>query len=133
MLKKILRENKELNYLFRYCLIGVTGVALDFLVFYLLVNFLSLHYQYANIISVSCGIINNYILNARYNFKVTDNHFKRMITFYAVGILGLVISGILLYLLVDLLSIQAIVAKAMAIVIVTVVQYTLNRLFSFKG
>ena len=55
----ILKSYKELIV---YCIIGGTGATLDFLIYSLLTKEAGIHYQIANIVSVSAGIINNFFL-----------------------------------------------------------------------
>ena len=129
IIKKICSRNRNLII---YCMIGVSGVILDFIVFYLLSIKLKIFYQYANIISVSVGITNNFILNAFLNFKVKDNLIKRFFSFYVVGVIGILISSLLLYIFIDLAKYSILSTKIFTIFIVTIIQYNLNRLVSFR-
>lgn len=125
-------KDKYIHFI-KYSLIGVTGVTLDITIFYLLYQKLGMYYQVANIISVSCGITNNFLLNSFLNFKMKDKLFKRFIQFYSVGLFGLGISAGLLFLFVEQLHIIEIVAKLMTIAVVTIIQFNLNKRITFKG
>ena len=116
-----------------YSLIGVSGVAVDFLLYYFLYDVLKIDYQTSNFISTSLGITNNFILNSKYNFKVVDNYLKRFIKFYLVGMFGLLLTAAILYISVDVFGGDAIVTKALSIIVVVVVQYTLNKKISFSN
>ena len=118
--------------LFWYCVIGCSGAALDFVVFYLLVNFASYHHQLANFISISCGIVNNFMLNYFFNFKSGNRIWLRLLSFYAVGMVGWALSAAMLYILVDKLALLPVVAKLLTIFVVTIVQYVLNKSLSFR-
>ena len=85
MTEKTEPENKRKNgsslaELVRYCVIGVSGATLDALLFYLLTH-IGIHYQIANLISVSCGIVNNFFLNAFFNFKTKNRLLFRFCSF----------------------------------------------------
>lgn len=123
--------NKYRN-LINYCIIGCSGALLDFLLYSLLISIFKMHYLIANIISVTLGITNNFFLNAFLNFKVTDNIGKRFVSFYMVGMLGLIISESLLYMLIDMFNINSIIAKILTIFVITVIQYILNKTVTFK-
>jgi putative flippase GtrA len=114
-----------------YGVIGVSGATLDFILFELLCR-AEISMQWANFISVSAGIVNNFFLNARLNFKVHDRLFRRFIAFYGVGMVGLALSALILEVGVGWLGISARLAKVSAIVIVVVTQYSLNRAVSFR-
>lgn len=116
----------------KYCVIGLSGVVIDLGVFYALTHVFNVFYQYANIASSSCGIANNFTLNAYFNFKVKDNLLSRFAKFYSVGLFGLVLSAGILYLLVDVLKYDVLLTKLLSIVAVTFVQYNLNQRFSFR-
>lgn len=122
---------KRYSILIRYCLIGVTGVSLDFIIFFLLTTKCGIYYQFTNVLSVSCGIANNFILNAFFNFKVKNNLRKRFLIFYSVGISGLILSGLLLFVLVELIGGSVLLSKGITIIIVTIMQFNLNKYFTF--
>ncbi len=115
----------------KYCVIGFSGAFLDFCLFALLTHFL-IYYQYANAISVTFGITNNFFLNAYFNFKVKDRLFKRFISFYAVGMFGLLISAAMLFVLVETLHTNKIIAKILTIFVITIVQFSLNKIITFR-
>ena len=121
------------KYFIKYALIGVTGVSIDMFLFYILHKQVGIHYQFANIISVSCGITNNFMLNAFFNFKMKDKLIQRFFQFYSIGLFGLLISAGLLYLFIEQFFIQEIVAKLMTVAVVTIVQFNLNKLVTFRG
>lgn len=129
MIRKLYNKYREL---IKYCIIGCSGALLDFIVYTILIKAFGMNYLLANALSVTAGITNNFFLNAYLNFKVTDNMFKRFISFYLVGMLGLLISEILLYLLVDIMSMNSIIAKIITIFVITIVQFILNKTITFK-
>ncbi len=130
MNKQLFRS--ELMHLIRYSCIGVLCATVDFLLFTSLMRWTGGDYQLINVVSVCVAISLSFLLNAYLNFKRTDRLFKRFCTFFSVGLLGLLISAIALYILVDLLLLSTTYAKLISIVFVTLVQFTLNRLYSFR-
>lgn len=127
----ILLSINKYEHFIKYCIIGVCGVSLDFLIFYILTQKLGIFYQYANIISISCGIMNNFFFNAFWNFKKTEKLFIRFIMFFSIGMLGLLLSAVFLYIFIETLLIPSIIAKGITIIIITMVQFTLNSLITF--
>ena len=100
--------------------------------FILFTKYLNVHYMLANMLSVSFGIINNFFLNYYLNFKIKDNITLRMLSFYGVGIIGLLCSNGLLFLLVQQIGLLQVIAKLVTIFIVTLIQFGLNKTISFK-
>lgn len=115
-----------------YGIIGGFCAALDFAIFTLLCHFEIMPYLFANIISTHIGIFTSFLLNRSYNFKVKDKTLLRFLSFYAVGLIGLGLSSILLWLMVDKAQWNKLVCKLITIVVVSIVQFILNRFVTFK-
>jgi len=127
----LLLFNKNIRFI-KYSVIGVTGASLDFILFNLLINQIGLYYQYANIISVCAGITNNFFLNAFFNFKITTKLIKRYVSFFMIGLFGLLLSALLLFIFIERLHFEIIFTKAIIIVVVAIIQYFLNVKLTFK-
>jgi putative flippase GtrA len=115
-----------------YCLIGASGVTLDFIVYALLVRFAGVHVQWANAAGYASGTILSFCLNARFNFRTRDRIPMRFASFCTVALLGWAVSAALLDLLIVRLGLDKYLAKALIIVVVVLLQYNLNRLISFR-
>ncbi|MGD1086595.1 MAG: GtrA family protein [Verrucomicrobiota bacterium] len=115
-----------------YCLIGLSGVTLDYACYYALVNWAGVYYLLANAVSCTLGISNNFFLNCFFNFKVKDRWLGRFVSFYCVGLLGLAVSSAMLYALVSLAHMNPNYSKLWTLGVVVVLQYNLNRLISFR-
>jgi putative flippase GtrA len=113
----------------RYAVIGVSGVALDTLVFVALTH-AGLIPVVATVISTCVGIFNNYVLNARFNFRTAYNrvHFRR---FFTVGLLGLAVAAGSLQLLIEL-GMQSLPAKLLSLPLVLVSQFAANKYWTFR-
>ena len=115
-----------------YGIIGCCTASLDFLIFTGLTQFTSIHYIIANVISCSTGILCSFLLNRKYNFKVTDHTMRRMVVFFSVGIFGLFLSSVILHFCVDDLNWGELISKLTSIVIVVIIQFFLNKYISFR-
>lgn len=124
---------RKFRELFLYGIIGASCATLDFLIYTLLLYISSGHHiLLANSISVTCGIVTSFLLNRQYNFKVKDKLIKRFVSFLTVGIIGLMISSALIIWLVDEMNINMLIAKLMTIIVVSLVQFILNKFITFK-
>lgn len=123
---------KRFRNLILYGIIGAFCVTLDFAVYTLLCHFEILPYLWANVISIHVGIFTSFFLNRHFNFKVKDNTPQRFISFYTVGLAGLGISSLLLYLMVDIAHWNELVCKLITIVVVAFVQFLLNKYITFR-
>ena len=115
-----------------YGIIGCCTATLDFLIFTGLTQWTPVHYIIANIISCSTGILCSFLLNRKYNFKVTDHTFRRMVIFFSVGIVGMFLSSVILHFCIDNLHLGELVSKLASIIIVVIIQFFLNKYISFR-
>lgn len=129
MLSRLWAQSREFVL---YCLIGGSGVALDCVIFAGLTYGAGWHYQAANAVSVSCGICNNFLWNTFFNFRTTDRLWIRFFSFYSVGLLGLGVSAVLLWLFVGHFGWHELLAKCVILVVVTALQFTLNKVITFR-
>ena len=115
-----------------YGIIGSFTSALDFAVFTLLSKYIGIHYIVANCISVLIGISTSFALNRSINFKVKDKTGKRFLIFLMVGLCGLLLSNVILYVGIDMLSGDELIVKLASIVLVVGFQFILNKFITFK-
>lgn len=131
LIKKLCDRFPILREMFLYGIIGLTGSGIDTLLFLLLVYKLNIYSVVANCLSVVVGIFISFVLNMNFNFKTKDKVLRRFISFFAVGMFGLVMStGIIA--LGEHFDWNILVTKICTIFIVAIVQYVLNKFISFK-
>lgn len=130
MLKKLYAKFRNLIL---YGLIGSFTSFLDFCVFTLLSKYAGLYYLIANFISVLVGMTTSFILNRSYNFKVKDKTAKRFIVFLSVGLCGLVLSNIILWVGIEKLHGNKTIVKLASIFLVVGFQFILNKFVTFSS
>lgn len=116
-----------------YGIIGGFCAGLDFGIYTALCYWNIMPYLWANIISIHVGIFTSFVLNRSINFKVKDKVKTRFLSFYTVGLVGLGISTLMLWLMVDMSHWNEIVCKLITIVVVALVQFLLNKHITFKS
>ena len=122
---------KHIN-LIKYGVIGVMGLGIDFFVFFLAFQVFGLHYLIANALSVVLALTHNFLLNAFLNFKVRDQLPRRFMLYFSFGMGGLLLSSGGLFLLIEILNLNALVSKALMLGGVTLLQFILNKNITFK-
>lgn len=131
-MKNLFIKYKDLiREMFLYGIIGLTSAGIDTLVFHLLTKKAGMYSLFANMISVPIGICISFTLNLFFNFKTKDHILKRFISFFAVGMLGLVLSEAILA-FGEHQSWNILITKIASVVIVAIVQYILNKFISFR-
>ena len=127
---------RRVYYKFRnlilYGIIGSFTSFLDFCVFTLLASYAGIHYLVANCISVLVGITTSFLLNRSYNFRVKDKTKQRFAIFLTVGLCGLMLSNLILYIGIDMLHGEEVIVKLASIVLVVGFQFLLNKFVTFR-
>ena len=132
MMDLIRKIYKKFRNLILYGIIGSSSALLDFIIFTILTELCDIYYLIANCISVTCGLTNSFILNRKYNFKVTDKTIKRAAMFFLVGYCGLVLNSTLLYVFINFAHFASPIAKLCAMAIEVLLQFIFNSLVTFK-
>ena len=126
------RFYKKFRNLILYGIIGSCSSGLDFLLYTLFVTVFGWHYILSNCISVLGGIITSFTLNRNYNFKVKDKTKRRFSIFLTVGLCGMLLSSLILWVCISQLLMNKILSKLLSIVLVVVVQFLINKYVTFK-
>ena len=128
----ILKIYSKFRNLILYGIIGAFSSGLDFLLYSLFVEIFGWHYILSNCISVLAGISTSFILNRSYNFKVKDKARTRFAIFLTVGLCGMLVSNLILYLCIDVMDLNKIISKILSIVLVVAFQFVLNKYITFR-
>lgn len=128
----IMHLYRQFRNLILYGIIGSLCAALDFGIYTLLCHYDIMPYLWANVISIHVGIFTSFILNRSINFKVKNKTALRFFSFYIIGLVGLGISELMLYLMVSIASWDELICKLISIVVVALVQFLLNKYITFK-
>jgi len=123
---------KPSHHFIIYAAIGMSGVTLDVVLFLILFNLFHINEQLATFISISAAITNNFLLNTHLNFKVKDKLWNRFARFYLVGLTGILLTDLLFVIFVDNLHINANYVKIGSLLPVLLLQYSLNKRWSFR-
>jgi len=126
-----LRKRANWEQLVKFCLVGATGYLVNLGVFSLLVLVLGLHYIPAAMCSFLVAVTNNYTWNRLWTFRSQRGHVAYQgMRFLVVSTVALGANLLVLHGLVSA-GLGEVVAQAIAIVLVTPVNFVGNKLWSF--
>lgn len=114
-----------------YCLCGGIGVITDYLIYYSALKF-ELWYQLANILGYLSGTLVSFFLNRKITFSVHDKLVSRLAIFLGVAVIGFSASALLLWLMVDVMLVDAKIAKLLTLPVVVIIQFSMNRRITFN-
>jgi len=124
------RSNWE--QLAKFCTVGAAGYVVNLAVYTLLLEWVGLHYIPAAIGSFLVAVANNYALNRVWTFRVErGNMGAQGLRFFIVSTVSLLANLTVLHVLVTV-GVGEITAQAIAIVLVTPLNFVGNKLWSFR-
>jgi putative flippase GtrA len=126
-----MRKRKNWEQLAKFCLVGVSGYVVNLAVYTVLLDGAGLHYISAAVGSFLVAVTNNYLWNRLWTFRAQRGGVAYQgMRFLVVSTMALLANLAVLQLLVTV-GLGEVVAQAIAIVLVTPVNFVGNKLWSF--
>ena len=127
-----LRHPPNWVQLVKFCTVGAVGYLVNLAVYTLLLRGVDVHYLLAATGSFLVAVTNNYVLNRLWTFRADRGHVAYQgLRFLVVSLVALGANLVCLRLLVAL-GLGKILAQAIAIVLVTPLNFVGNKLGSFR-
>lgn len=126
-----LRRRANWEQLVKFCVVGASGYAVNLAVYAVLLEVVGLHYISAAVGSFIVAVTNNYTWNRLWTFRSQRGGVAYQgARFLVVSTAALLANLVVLHLLVTL-GLDELLAQAIAIVLVTPVNFVGNKLWSF--
>jgi putative flippase GtrA len=127
-----LRRSHNWLQLLKFCVVGASGYVVNLAVFSVLVKEFDAHYLLAATVSYLVAVTNNYTWNRLWTFRHQRGHYAQQgMRFFVVSTTALGANLLMLHLLVTA-GMAEIRAQAIAIVLVTPLNFLGNKLWSFR-
>ena len=119
----------------RYLFFGGCATVLNITCYFLLTTYSELYYQLANVIAWIITILFAFMTNKYFVFRSNkvECFFKEMITFYAARIVTLGLELGLMWLFVQTLQMNDLLAKCIIQVVVILCNYVFSKVYIFQG
>jgi putative flippase GtrA len=133
MNKQFFSEQTGKEFL-KYFVVGGVAFLVDAGLLYLLTEGGGLHYLLSAGLSFLAGLVTNYTLSSRFVFTVRtlSSRRKEFLIFSAVGLGGLILNELLLWLLVDHVHVYYMLAKVIVAGIVFLFNFVLRKILLFS-
>jgi putative flippase GtrA len=129
--RSALRRPHNWVQLAKFCAVGASGYVVNLVVFSLLVSW-GQHYSVAAAFSFLVAVTNNYTWNRLWTFRGQRGHIAYQgLRFLVVALLALAANEAILAVLVAV-GMGEVIAQAIAIVLVTPINFIGNKLWSFR-
>lgn len=125
--------NKLFKQIIKFGLVGGIAFIIDYSLLYILTEYLNIYYLYSSIISFIISLIFNYILSIKWVFDVSKQQgLKDFIIFIVLSIIGLLINGLIMYIMVDEINIHYMFSKLISTFIVMIWNFISRKIFIEK-
>ena len=120
--------------LFRYTFVGGLAFIVDFGTLYLLTEFINLHYLISAAIAFSLGLLTNYFLSVKWVFsnRAINSRSIEFLLFTVIGLIGLGLNELFLWIFTDLLSIYYLLSKIITALFVYLWNFLARKYFLFN-
>ena len=120
---------------FRYVIVGGVSFIIDYGLLYFLTEFCHFHYLISATLSFIVGLVVNYLLSTKWIFrqsKLTSTALE-FIIYGVIGIVGLILNNILLYIFTDILHIHYMISKLITAALVMSWDFVGRRIILFEN
>ena len=118
----------------KFCVVGGTGVVVDFGITFLFKEKLKLNKYIANSLGFMAAASTNYLLNRWWTFRSHDPEVaQQYVQFVGISAIGLILNNIIIYLLNDKARLNFYLSKLIDIGLVTLWNFFMNYYFTFTG
>ena len=135
-MRKVLNVYKKYFEIINYLVVGVLTTLVSIIIYWLFTKLFHVNYMISNIISWIGSVSFAYVTNKKFVFKSKcDNEkdvFIEIYQFFKYRVFSLVIDILLMYLFVEVFSIDDMIAKVIVQFIVIALNYIFSKLFVFK-
>ena len=119
--------------LFRYTIVGGFAFIIDYSLLYFLTESFEIYYLISATISFIVGLVVNYILSILWIFKTSKYNSRSLefIIFGIIGVAGLGLNALLLYIATDILHIYYMISKLLVACIIMLWNFICRKLILF--
>jgi len=117
----------------KFCVVGLSGMIIDFGTTWLLKEKVRVNKYIANSIGFILAASSNYIWNRIWTFQSKDNRIAvEYLSFIIISVAGLGINNFVIYILNDRLRVNFYLSKLIAIGVVTIWNFVMNFIITFR-
>ncbi|MBO8438573.1 MAG: GtrA family protein [Bacteroidetes bacterium] len=131
----LIKKTNSLSMQFiRYIFVGGIAFIADYATLWCFTEYLHFHYLISASIAFIAGLAVNYILSTIWVFSkpVFSNKIVEFVLFGLIGVIGLVLNGIIMYLLTDKCGVHYMASKLVSTVTVFIWNFAARRFLLYK-
>lgn len=119
---------------FKFCLVGLTNLAIYLSVYWVMTRFFYWSYLPASIIGFLISVTWSFFINRKWTFKhIGTDHRRQYVVFIIANIISMTINLALLSIFIEIFKFYDITAQLICSVIVAFFNFCLNRFWTFRS
>lgn len=119
--------------LIKFGVVGFSGVFIDFGITWILKEKFKVNKYVANSTGFILAASSNYFWNRVWTFNSTNQHIAtEYASFFSISVIGLLLNNFIIYLLTEKFKLNFYVSKLIAIFFVTIWNFGMNYIYTFK-
>lgn len=125
------KNQKLVLQIFKFIVVGGIATIIDWIIYFVLYNYLNVNPLISNIISFSISMFYNYYASVKwvFNVKAGKSRLQQFVEFIVFSLFGLLITEIILFIGVSKLGMNAMAIKIIATAITMVFNFVTRKLF----
>ena len=131
-IKKLFKEKTNNTFIqfFRYLFVGGIAAVVNIGMLYVFTDVFHLHYILSNVFAFTLGLIVNYLLSKKFVFQdnVSINKAKEFLIYAIIGVIGLGLDTLLIWLFTDIGSIYYMISKLISTMLVLIWNFGARKL-----
>lgn len=125
-------HNKDIVQFIKFILVGIINTTLTYIT-YVILRLFKIPPIICNTAGYIIGVINSYLWNKKWVFKTTETNVKKeFIHFIFVFFICYILQLLVFYLMINYTAINEYIIQIVGMAVYTILNYTLNRIYSFK-
>lgn len=117
----------------KYCIVGTVGTFIDLASLYLFVEYFKIPVISASVISFILAVTNNFLFNKIWTFRNKSKNYRKLyIKFLIVSLVGLGLTVMSMHIMVNIIGIWYMFAKALTSLIVLTWNFLANKFWTFR-
>lgn len=128
------KTNNTLLQLLRYTFVGGFAFLIDFGTLFFLTEYVNIHYLVSAGMAFTLGLIVNYFLSVKwvFNSRAMENRLLEFLLFASIGLIGLGLNELFLWILTDILVIYYLISKIITTFIVYFWNFFARKIILFN-
>ena len=119
--------------LIRFGIVGVIATIIDYVILYLLTEYLDVYYLMSSTISFIISLIVNYLLSIYWVFAVKKKQtIKEVMLFIILSVIGLIVNQLILYIGTNIFNLYYMMSKLIATILVMIYNFITRKKFIEK-